>query len=146
MARDPQTYAIIGAAMAVHKELGPGFLERVYHEALAVEFDLRQIPYVYEVDLPISYKKRPLHTPYRADFVCFTNIIVELKALRTIGGTEKAQVINYLKATGYERGLLLNFGTKSLEYERLANTWKNAAQFAPPTSAVEQAASTVEQE
>jgi GxxExxY protein len=125
---DPQTYAIIGAAMAVHQELGPGFLESVYHEALAIEFELRGIPYIHEVDLPISYKGRPLQKIYRADFVCFTDIVVELKALSAIGGTEKAQVINYLKATNFDRGLLLNFGATSLQYERLVNKWKKSAE------------------
>jgi GxxExxY protein len=125
---DPQTYAIIGAAMAVHQELGPGFLESVYHEALAIEFELRGIPYIHEVDLPISYKGRPLQKIYRADFVCFTDIVVELKALSAIGGTEKAQVINYLKATNFDRGLLLNFGAASLQYERLVNKWKKSAE------------------
>ena len=125
---DPQTYTIIGAAMAVHQELGPGFLEGVYHEALAIEFELREIPYIHEVDLPISYKGRPLQKIYRADFVCFTDIVVELKALSAIGGTEKAQVINYLKATNFDRGLLLNFGAASLQYERSVNKWKKSNQ------------------
>ena len=125
---DPQTYAIIGAAMAVHQELGPGFLEGVYHEALAIEFGLREIPYIHEVDLPIFYKGRPLQKIYRADFVCFTDIVVELKALSAIGGTEKAQVINYLKATNFDRGLLLNFGDASLQYDRFVNKWKKSAQ------------------
>ena len=125
---DPQTYAIIGAAMAVHQELGPGFLEGVYHEALAIEFALREIPYIHEVDLPISYKGRPLQKIYRADFVCFTDIVVELKALSAIGGTEKAQVINYLKVTNFDRGLLLNFGAASLQYERSVNKWKKSNQ------------------
>ncbi len=128
--RDPQTYAIIGAAMAVHRELGPGFLESVYHETLAIEFDLKGIPFRHEIDLPIFYKGRSLKTIYRADFVCFDNVIVELKALPKISGKEKAQVINYLKAANFDKGILLNFGTESLQYERLANTWRKSAQSA----------------
>ncbi len=128
--RDPQTYAIIGAAMTVHRELGSGFLESVYHEALEIEFGARSISFRHEVDLPIFYKGRPLKTTYRADFVCFDNIIVELKALSKISGREKAQVINYLKAARFDRGLLLNFGAESLQYERLANTWKKSVQSA----------------
>lgn len=123
--RDPQTYAIIGAGMTVHKELGPGFLEGVYHEALIVEFKSQRVPFLHEVELPIFYKGHPLNKTYRADFVCFDNIIVELKALTMIGGREKAQVINYLKAAKFDRGLLLNFGARSLQYERLSNAWKN---------------------
>ena len=122
--RDPQTYAIIGAAMEVHTVLGCGFLEPVYQEALAREFLLRGIPFRREIELPISYKGELLAVKYKPDLICYEQIIVELKALDNIGGREKAQVINYLKATGLERGLLLNFGTTRLEYERLILTTK----------------------
>ena len=124
--RDPQTYAIIGAAMAVHGELGPGFLEGVYHEALAIELSSQGIPFRQEAAIGISYKRMPLRKTYRADFICYEEIIVELKALLDITGTEKAQILNYLKAANFDRGLLLNFGTKSLQHIRLANTWKKA--------------------
>lgn len=120
--RDPQTYAIIGAAMEVHRVLGCGFLEPVYQEALAKEFLLRGIPFRREVELPVTYKGELLAVKYKPDFICNDEVVVELKALDKLGGKEKAQVINYLKATGLERGLLLNFGTVRLEYERLILT------------------------
>ena len=116
--RDPKTYAIIGAAMEVHRELGCGFLEAVYQEALARELSLRQIPFQREVELPIAYKGQRLSVFYKADFICYETVIVELKALARLGGVEEAQIINYLKATGLETGLLLNFGALSLEYKR----------------------------
>lgn len=128
--RDPRTYAIIGAAMEVHKQLGPGFLEAVYQEALAVELDLRQVPYNREVELPVFYKGRRLATNYRADFVCYDEVIVELKALSKLGGVEQAQIINYLKATGLETGLLLNFGAPSLEYKRFVHSKSKPEQSA----------------
>lgn len=116
--RDPQTYAIIGAAMEVHGELGHGFLESVYQEALAMEFRERGIPYKEEVELPIRYKGRRMKTFYRADFICFDDVVVELKALKMLSGADDAQLLNYLKATGIERGLLFNFGAPSLEHRR----------------------------
>jgi len=124
---DPRTYAIIGAAMEVHRQLGCGFLEPVYQEALACEFTRRQVPYCREVKLPIFYKDIRLKTPYKVDFICFDEIAVELKALAHLSGTEEAQLINYLKASGNEIGLLLNFGVRSLVYKRfiLSNSNKS---------------------
>ena len=125
--RDPETYAIIGAAMTVHRELGCGFLENVYQAALEREFLELGISYEKEKELPVIYRGKPLDVVYRADFVCFGKIIVELKALNDLTAREDAQVINYLKATGFERGLLLNFGSSSLQQKRLILTQKNPA-------------------
>lgn len=120
--KDPRTHAIIGAAMEVHRRLGCGFLEAVYQEALAIEFEEKGVPFRREVEMPISYKGRRLRTEYRADFVCFDAVIVEVKALARCGGAEEAQIINYLRATGKEVGLLLNFGAVSLDYKRFASS------------------------
>ncbi len=119
---DPRTFAIIGAAMEVHKLLGSGFLEAVYQESLAFELTSRDIPFKREVCLPITYKGQLLKTAYCVDFICFDSVVVELKALGHMSGTEEAQVINYLKATGYEVGLLLNFGARSLQHRRLISS------------------------
>ena len=120
--RDPETYAIIGAAMEVHRELGNGFLEAVYQDAIEVEFQARGIPYSREHSIPISYKGHTLGTPYRADFVCHSSIIVELKAIKVLADLESAQVLHYLKATGYQRALLINFGSPKLEYKRFIDS------------------------
>jgi len=118
MQKDPETFAIIGAAMEVHSELGLGFLELVYRTALALEFQDREIPFSTEVALPIRYKGKLLTYAYRADFVCFESVIVETKAIAMLTSADEAQLINELKATGLQRGLLLNFGAESLEYKR----------------------------
>jgi len=116
---DAQTYAIIGAAMEVHRALGAGFLEGVYQEALAIEFATRAIPHKCQAPLKIFYRGTELTTHYKADFVCHDHIIVELKAQTRLTSADQAQVVNYLKASRLDRGLLLNFGTSSLEHKRL---------------------------
>jgi GxxExxY protein len=118
--RDPQTYSIIGACMEVHSQLGRGFLEAVYQEALEKELTLRGIPFRRQVELPIFYKGEKLECYYIADFVCFEQIIVEIKAIKQLTEVDRAQTINYLKATRLLRALLVNFGAQSLEFERIA--------------------------
>ncbi|MDB5344142.1 MAG: 3 family protein [Schlesneria sp.] len=126
--RDPRTYTIIGAAMEVHRQLGCGFLESVYQEAFALELIEQQVPFRREVELLIRYKGRVLETSFRADFICFDSVIVELKAIVALTGIDDAQVLNYLKSTGYEVGMLLNFGTPSLQHKRLvrSSSWKSS--------------------
>jgi len=116
--RDEETYAIIGSAMNVHRALGCGFLEAVYQDALEEEFKFQNILYSREVKLPVYYRNKALKSFYKADFICFNSVIVELKALQQLSGTEESQVINYLKASRLKKSLLINFGTKSLEHKR----------------------------
>lgn len=116
--KDEKTYQIIGAAMEVHKELGCGFLEAVYQKALEKEFTDQGIPFKAQPIVEIFYKEKALDKTYQPDFVCFGDVIVEIKAISGLSGIEEAQLINYLKATGLKVGLLINFGSKSLEYKR----------------------------
>lgn len=117
-----EAYKIIGAAMEVHKELGPGFLEAVYQEALEIELHKQKIPYEREKLMNVFYKGIKLKKKYSADFVCYDKIIVEVKALSSLSSDHEAQILNYLKTTSLELGLLINFGTKSLQYKRLVLT------------------------
>jgi len=104
--------------MEAHRQLGCGFLVAVYQEALAVELSARGVPFEREVELPIQYKGKVLTASYRADFVCFKSVVVELKSIASLTVVEEAQILNYLKATRHEVGLLLNLGTESLQYRR----------------------------
>lgn len=117
--RDPRTYEIIGAAMEVHKAFGAGFAEPMYQEALAIELGLRKMQFHREQQLLAIYKGHRLRSTYRVDFICYGDILVELKALAMLTAIERAIVINYLKVSMYRLALLLNFGARSLEYERL---------------------------
>ena len=123
--RDPETFAIIGAAMEVHNTLGNGFLEAVYQDALEHEFTLRRIPFHREYGIPVFYKGLKLSSPYRGDFVCYETIIVEIKAVKRLTEVEDAQVLHYLKATGFTRALLFNFATPRLQYKRMVNYNQN---------------------
>ena len=119
MVKDERTYKIIGAALEVHKELGCGFLEAVYQEALEREFKFQEISHKSQPTIEIKYKGEPLEKKYQPDFVCYEEVIVEIKAMSGLTGLEEAQLINYLKATALKVGLLINFGSKSLEHNRL---------------------------
>nr|WP_321452380.1 GxxExxY protein [uncultured Carboxylicivirga sp.] len=118
-----EAYKIIGACMSVHRELGCGFLEAVYSEALAIELENQGIPFRKEVPLHIEYKGKPLNKTYIADYVCYDSIILELKALSSIESVHEAQVLNYLKATAYKLGILVNFGEQSLRYKRIVKEY-----------------------
>jgi GxxExxY protein len=123
---DPFTFEIIGAMMEVHRELGPGFLERVYHEASAKELRRRGIPFEDEARMNVHYKGEPLQATYRVDFVCNGQVLVGLKALPFVGDVEKAQVLNYLRASRLPLAPLVNFGAESLEWRRFLYKWPQA--------------------
>jgi GxxExxY protein len=128
--KDQRTYKIIGAAMEVHKELGGGFLEAVYQEALEKELKLQDIFFKSQPVIEIKYKGQPLEKKYQPDFICFGEIIIEIKAISRLSGIEEAQLINYLKATGLNVGLLINFGAQSLQYKRLVYNLRESAKSA----------------
>ena len=113
-----ETYQIIGAAMKVHSLLGPGFTEKVYQDALALEFMEQGIPFKREVELHASYKGVTLDSTYKPDFICFDKIIVELKAVKELDDVHRSQAINYAKVAGFKLSLLFNFGQPSLQKER----------------------------
>jgi GxxExxY protein len=116
-----ESYRIIGACMEVHKKLGSGFLESVYAEALEVEFKRLEIPFTREKKLPVYYDNQILKKYFKADFVCFDSIIVELKATKFLIVTDYKQTLNNIKATQFKLGLLINFGSPSLIYKRVVN-------------------------
>jgi len=114
-----ECYNVIGCCMEVHNELGCGFLEPVYQEALSLEFTQQKIPFEKEKILDVSYKGNLLSKKYIADFLCYNELIVELKAVDKLAPEHTGQVLNYLKATGLKIGLLVNFGTTKLQYKRV---------------------------
>jgi GxxExxY protein len=117
--KDPRTFAILGAAMEVQHELGYGFLEEVYKKAMEWEFINRKIPFEIEKRIPVKYKGEAIKGDYRVDFVCYGEIIVELKTCEVLANAHIAQTLNYLKATGLKTGLLINFGKQRMDFKRL---------------------------
>ncbi len=118
-----ESYKIIGACFEVYKKMGCGFLEPVYQECLAVEFEIQNIPFVFEPTIRLEYKGKTLKQFFEPDFVCYDKIIVELKAVANLIDAHRAQTINYLNATNFDLALLVNFGHyPKMETERLANT------------------------
>lgn len=120
-----ETYKIIGAAMQVHKHLGPGFLESVYQEAMEMELAIQGIPFRSQQKIQVQYKGKNLQHFYVADLICYDKIVVELKAVSGILPIHSAQVLNYLVATDLKVGLLLNFNEESLYHKRIVNTFKH---------------------
>jgi len=115
-----ESYQLIGACFEVYNHMGSGFLEPVYQECLEIELGLQSIPFTPQRKLLLSYKDRELKATYKPDFFCFDNIIVEIKALKEFTGKHRSQVLNYLKATNLQLGLLVNFGDPAdLKYERI---------------------------
>jgi len=114
-----ESFKIIGAGFEVYNHMGPGFLEAAYQECLAMEFSAQGIPFVEQPHLKLKYKSQTLKQAYQADFLCFDEIIVEIKSAKSLTDEHRAQVLNYLKATGKKLALLVNFGNHpKLEYER----------------------------
>jgi GxxExxY protein len=112
------TYKIIGAAQEVYKELGPGYLESVYEDALCYELDLRNIPYQRQIDLDVKYKDVIFEKRFRADLLVEDKVLVENKAIKALTNQDEAQLINYLKTTRLKVGLLFNFGAEKFEMLR----------------------------
>ncbi|MBC8323984.1 MAG: GxxExxY protein [Candidatus Marinimicrobia bacterium] len=118
-----EVYSIVGVAIEVHKEMGPGFLEAVYEECMAIESQAKKIPFETQVELSVNYKGRPLNKKYIADYIAYGKIIVEFKCIPKLTNIEEAQILNYLKVTGLKVGLLINFGSKGkLEWKRYIKT------------------------
>jgi GxxExxY protein len=118
-----EVYAIVGAAMDVYNELGSGFLEAVYQEAMEIELALRGIPFEAQKELTIYYKERPLKKKYTPDLLIFAKVVVDIKALDRLTSKEESQLLNYLKATRWEVGLLVNLGAPNdLEWKRMVRT------------------------
>ncbi|OQA29754.1 MAG: hypothetical protein BWY57_03228 [Betaproteobacteria bacterium ADurb.Bin341] len=125
-----EAYAVIGACLEVYNVMGCGFLEAVYQKCLAREFMLREIPFEEQKRIPLSYKGHPLDQVYTPDFVCFGKIILEIKAEALLVDSNRSQIINYLNATDFELGLLVNFGHhKTLEWERFALTERSEKKY-----------------
>jgi len=127
-----ESYKIVGACFEVYKEKGCGFLEAVYQECLRMEFEIQSVSAIPKPSLSLQYKGRELEQKYQPDFLCHGKIVVELKALISLADEHKAQVMNYLKATGYKLGLLINFGHyPKLEYKRITahDHWETSAEL-----------------
>ena len=118
-----ESFKIMGACFEVYKNKGCGFLEPVYQECLEIELGLQGVPFVPQKSLILEYKGRQLRQTYAPDFICYDQIIMEIKAVSQLADEHRAQLINYLNATGYKLGLLVNFGHyPKIEWERIANT------------------------
>lgn len=118
-----ESYRIIGACIEVHRRMGCGFLEPVYQDCLVIELEHQNIPFRSQPEIELTYRDRVLPSRYRPDFICFDRIILEIKALSDFASEHRAQVLNYLHATGYQLGLLVNFGAHPrLQHERFAMT------------------------
>ena len=122
MEKDPRTHKIIGAAMEVHNQMGPAHLEAVYQECLEIEFELQNISFISKPKLSLYYKKRKLKKFYVPDFIVFKEIVVEIKAQKMLTKDDEAQLINNLKSSRHEIGLLINFGETSLKFRRFIYT------------------------
>jgi GxxExxY protein len=115
-----ESYLVMGACFEVYKQMGCGFLEPVYQECLEKELLIRAIPFRTQVELELRYKTEPLKQKYKPDFICYEKIIIEIKSLKSLNDEHRAQVYNYLKATGFKLGLLVNFGhNQQVQYERI---------------------------
>jgi GxxExxY protein len=115
-----ETYSILGACFNVYKQMGCGFLENVYHECLEIEFAFQKIPFESKKELELEYRGHKLKQTYEPDFICYDKIIVEIKSVSNIIDEHRAQLLNYINATGFQLGLLINFGHyPKLQHERL---------------------------